>query len=282
MVRGNNKYVVMEAHFDNPTNIERNDMNGIRVYYTNTHRQYAAGSLHTGDPFLSRTGTIVSGFSYQHSCPSECTSRFSQPIQIFSVLLHMHRTGRTISENVYDANGTFKENLSQVNFWSDKFQQTRRLPESTTLNPGDSLQLTCTFDTSKTKNTTWGIATDNEMCMAFHLYYPVQVDSVTTHEVNLCGWRTYGTLCADGARVNEITNETLLAFNTFVRNPTLYDAVGAQTNFSFPDPTCAPLPLPVFPPLPSLPGFPVEEPSPSYMYEPSPGVVADPFKGYGN
>lgn len=272
LVGGSNKYVVMEAHFDNPTEAETTDMNGIRVYYTNTRRQYVAGSLQTGDPFVSRSGIIVSGVPYQHSCPSECTSRFSEPINIFSVLLHMHRTGRSISENVYHPNGTFKENLSHVNFWSDNFQQTKRLPVSTTLNPGESLQLTCVYDTSKTKNTAWGVETSNEMCMGFHLYYPIQVDPVTTHDINICGWLQYGTLCVDGARVNEIQNDTVIAFNAFVRNPSLYDAVGAQTDFSIPDPTCAPVPPPGFPPLPTQSTNPVEEPSPSV--EPS---EMDPF-----
>lgn len=284
----------METHFDNPDGVRLNDTNGVRIHYTNTRRQYVAGSLQTGDAVVSRSfglrrpdgtrgppATIISGLPYQHSCPSECTNRFSQPLNVFSSFLHMHRTGRKISENLYHANGTFKHTLNQVNFWSDSFQQMTEFKTPVQIFPGESLQLTCVYDTSKKSKTTFGEETSDEMCMDFLLFYPVQTDPITGHEINICSFvqdtPQNATLCVDGARINELNEGTLDKFLFFVENPTMYDPIGARTNFSVPDATCAPMMQPSgsVTPVPTKSMDPMmmeEEPSPS-----SQPPEADPF-----
>lgn len=184
----------------------------------------------------------------------------------------MHRTGRKISENVYHANGSYKQTLNEVNFWSDNFQQIKTFKPPLQIFPGESLQLTCVYDTTKKSNTTFGIETINEMCIDFLLFYPVQTDPITGHEINICSFlqgapQNY-TLCVDGARINELKRDTIVQFSYLVENPTLYDAIGARTNFSVPDATCAPVILPMVSvaPVPSQsmdPMMMMEEPSPS-------------------
>lgn len=110
------KFLILETHFDNPTEIEGNiDNSGVRIYYTDTLREHEAASLLVGDQLVSRFEEVVqSGFKYQHSCPSECTSKFSRTINIYSSLLHMHTTGKEIYTNKFSANGTFIETIGKV------------------------------------------------------------------------------------------------------------------------------------------------------------------------
>lgn len=115
-------YLVLETHFDNPEGTSGTiDNSGIRIYYTDTARQYEAGSLLIGDPLIARFDQIVkSGFLYQHSCPSECTSRMSKPINMFGSFMHMHTTGKQIYANIYNSDNTFVRNFNKVRARTEK------------------------------------------------------------------------------------------------------------------------------------------------------------------
>lgn len=101
------------------------------------------------------------------------------------------------------------------------------------------------YDTSKKRNTAFGLATSDEMCIDFLLFYPVQKDPVTGHEINLCSFlqgdlQNY-TLCFDGGRAREVTRDRVALFSFLVENPTMVDLIGARTNFSVPGATCEPV-----------------------------------------
>lgn len=113
---GSRPFLVMETHFNNPDGArDMVDASGIRVYYTSTIREHRAASLLLGDPFVTRRPKVIkSGFRYQNTCPSACTLRFSQPVYLYSSLLHMHTTGRQIYNNIYDENNTFVKTVNKV------------------------------------------------------------------------------------------------------------------------------------------------------------------------
>lgn len=241
------KYVIMETHFDNPSypsNSQQRrsliDSSGVRLYYTDTRRRYILGSIQTGDALVTLRDTPVAhDVSYQFSCPSICTSRFSEPVTLVSSFLHMHRTGRHASTNIFhatDAHGrtTLKASLNQVSFWSDRFQHARRVYEPVLLNPGDQIQTSCTYDTSKRRNVTFGFSTDQEMCMDFVMYYPMQIDRVTKHEINLCAFARFKgvnrTACFDAGKIREVFRQPW-GFPQ-ATNPAFYDHIGADSNFS--------------------------------------------------
>lgn len=125
----------------------------------------------------------------------------------------------------------------QVNFWSDKFQQIAFLDPPVTLSPGEQLQTTCLYDTSKRPNTTWGLATANEMCMDFLGYWPAQSDPKTGDEINTCSyWRdsesmSSGTICGDNGNITE----TSIIMQP---NPKFNDTIGAPTTFGDGIETC--------------------------------------------
>lgn len=116
LVDSSRQYLSLETHFNNENFLtDTVDNSGFRVYYTTKLRKNHAGSLVLGDGVLSRESeTVKSGFRYQHTCPSACTQRFSKPINIFSSLLHMHRTGKKIHSNLYDENNKFLKNINKV------------------------------------------------------------------------------------------------------------------------------------------------------------------------
>lgn len=239
------KYVIMEIHFDNPSDPSLSqqqviDSSGVRLYYTDVRRRHILGSIQTGDALVTLRDTHVeNGLSYQFSCPSICTSRFSQPVQLVSSFLHMHRTGRQASTNVFfppeaDGETKLKTSLNQVSFWSDKFQHATRVYKQVELKPGEQIQTSCTYDTTKRPNVTFGFSTEQEMCMDFVMYYPMQIDPVTKHEINLCAFARFRgvnrTACFDAGRIREVFRRP----RTFPQasNPAFFDHVGAATNFS--------------------------------------------------
>lgn len=105
----------METHYDN-AGLERNnvDVSGMRLYYTDTLRPNRAGALQLADPFVTRRGVVQSKFEYESTCPSNCTRKFSQNINIYSSLMHMHTTGQEIYTNKFSQNETFIENMHKV------------------------------------------------------------------------------------------------------------------------------------------------------------------------
>lgn len=111
-------YLVMEILYSNPTLLTNTfDTSGIRVYYTSTRRKYEVGSLLLGDPLLSRNGEqVVSNITYQHSCPKQCTSRFSKTINVFSSYPYMRSFGRSIYTNLFNSNGKYVSTINKVCF----------------------------------------------------------------------------------------------------------------------------------------------------------------------
>lgn len=116
MVDKTKPFLVLETHYDNSDQIEgNNDNSGVRLYYTDTMRKHEAGSIQIGDSLVTRGGrTVENGFEYEHSCPSECTSKFNRSIKVYGSFLHMHTTGKEIYTNVFSRNGTFLDTMNKV------------------------------------------------------------------------------------------------------------------------------------------------------------------------
>jgi hypothetical protein len=110
------KFLIMETHYSNPDLVAGSvDQSGVTLFYADKLRQHEAGVLNTGDPTVSLYGSpVVNGKTYQFSCPSECTQKFRQPVNVFASFLHLHVTGKEIYENKYAKNGTFLETVNAV------------------------------------------------------------------------------------------------------------------------------------------------------------------------
>lgn len=130
------------------------------------------------------------------------------------------------------------ERFLQINFWSDSFQQFSAFDPPVPLHPGEQVQVTCEYDTSKRPDTRWGLSTADEMCMGFVLYWPRQTDNKTSHEINLCAYfqeddedeSTAYTLCAENGRLDDYFENPSKFPQS--ENPAFDDTVGAPTEFS--------------------------------------------------
>ncbi|EDV25405.1 expressed hypothetical protein [Trichoplax adhaerens] len=171
------RYVVMETHYDNPNReAGLRDSSGMRFYYTHQLRQYDAGVFEIGQatsPFMvipeGQTQWEVAGY-----CSENCTrpNLPSTGIKFFGGFLHTHLAGYSIVTKHYRNGVELPEMLSNRHY-DFNYQETSFLKKEVTFLPGDQLTLICTYNTAKRpKVTVGGIATRDEMCLAYLLYYP--------------------------------------------------------------------------------------------------------------
>eukprot|EP00188_Purpureofilum_apyrenoidigerum_P004612 Plantae.Rhodophyta-Purpureofilum_apyrenoidigerum.ctg5329.p1 GENE.Plantae.Rhodophyta-Purpureofilum_apyrenoidigerum.ctg5329~~Plantae.Rhodophyta-Purpureofilum_apyrenoidigerum.ctg5329.p1 ORF type:complete len:748 (+),score=123.53 Plantae.Rhodophyta-Purpureofilum_apyrenoidigerum.ctg5329:118-2361(+) len=186
-VDSNSKFI-LEVHLDNP-DLEEKDLKqfGVTLYATETLRQYNAGVVSLGDVAVTRQGEILeTGIAYQHACPSSCTELLQSEITAFASFQHMHDHGKTIYTHHYDEQANFLGNVHNVTNWDGGFQHLKVFEEPRVIKPGDILETTCIWDTSKEENVSIGFARVDEMCMDFLFYYPA---TIMKHEqpFSFCG-----------------------------------------------------------------------------------------------
>lgn len=92
---------------------------GMKVFLTNTLREDEAGTFMVGDPLVRLDGEPVESREYEFSCPSECTKKLPNPVNVYASLLHMHTTGMEIYNNKLTPNGTFVEHFNKVSTSGD-------------------------------------------------------------------------------------------------------------------------------------------------------------------
>ncbi|CAM9701321.1 unnamed protein product, partial [Choristocarpus tenellus] len=179
------KSIWVETHYDNPSNIAGlMDSSGVRVYYTENLRQYDAGTMQLGDPYVTLQGEYLpNGRSlYSFNCPSSCTQGFqNDSVTVFGHLLHMHEAGRRMETRQYCGDKLIRS--SEVEYYM--FSQSGAYPTRTvgeTIEKGDWFETDCYYD-SGTDGKIFGLASENEMCIDFIFYYPVQ----TLEYLGYCG-----------------------------------------------------------------------------------------------
>ncbi len=114
----------------------------------------------------------------QHTfvCEADClNNHLPEPVTVIRESFHMHKTGATAS-NEHIRNGQVIR-TSRVNFWDFDQQGDFAVVQAPfQLNPGDSFRTVCNYNTPK--DVIWGLASDEEMCMAFLYYYPRTVSDM--------------------------------------------------------------------------------------------------------
>jgi len=181
--------IVIEFHYTNPNYISGVvDNSGVRITMTPTPRSIDSGVLTLGDPVVT-FGTIAPGlsaYSVEASCPSSCTSKWTNPIHVFGDLLHMHAAGTRMITNQFSSAGTMLRTTNRVEYYSYAFQQLT--PVNFTVNPGDRFNTHCTYNTvGRTNTTKFGTGSLDEMCMDFLFYYPILYLPSTNATMTMCG-----------------------------------------------------------------------------------------------
>eukprot|EP01120_Amphizonella_sp_Union-15-10_P003465 TRINITY_DN13883_c0_g1_i1.p1 TRINITY_DN13883_c0_g1~~TRINITY_DN13883_c0_g1_i1.p1 ORF type:complete len:538 (+),score=55.78 TRINITY_DN13883_c0_g1_i1:127-1740(+) len=217
------KHIVVEIHYNNvekASNIF--DSSGIRIHYTTALRKYDAGVMTLGDP-LTRLPSIPPGLpdnKYETNCPTQCTSKWTHDINVFSDFQHMHYLGKQLVSTHWRGDQMLGY-LNRVDFYQFDFQQ--GTPLNYVIKKGDRINTHCRFDsTTRTTTTRFSLGSYDEMCMEFISYYPLLL-SPNSRPYVFCGYVNYGigpaTICGDNT-LQSVLN---------IKNPTVVDPASVTT-----------------------------------------------------
>jgi len=195
--------LMLQLHYNNINQLSGVvDNSGIRIYYTPILRKFDAGILQLGDFLALNNVPIPEGiglYEIQYDCPSECLANVTQPLYAISSMLHMHERGALMWSDQW-RNGSFVQELNRVDFFNFNLQQST--PVNFTIMPGDRLSVHCVYNLNPTSITQFGIASYQEMCINFIMYYP-------KIPIEACGYSLFG--------------ETYCGIQLPILNPTMKD-----------------------------------------------------------
>jgi hypothetical protein len=181
----------LEVHYDNPwLETDVLDSSGVRLYYTSKKRQHNLGVFMLGDPFVQLFGQPVGSSTHRFDCPSSCSSfALSENVTVIREYLHMHKVGTTMTNEHFRDGNLIR--AGQVEFY-DFSQQGGFVvqQEPFQIQPGDSFQTTCQYTDNEA---VFGLSSSEEMCIAFLMYYPMQIMSFGEDSPELpfiCGYDT--------------------------------------------------------------------------------------------
>ncbi|KAK2856247.1 hypothetical protein Q5P01_004982 [Channa striata] len=180
----------LEIHYNNPNlNAGRTDSSGLRLYYTTQLRQHDVGILTAGVlGFGNMEYNIPPNAPQFHTygvCNTTVLSQLVNPmpdLQTFAVLLHTHLTGRKVRVGHF-RNGQQIDFLGLDENYNFELQQIVSLGNIKTIKQGDEIAVECTYSTlDRTNITKMGLATTDEMCLAFIFYYPaISISACISH-----------------------------------------------------------------------------------------------------
>uniref|UniRef100_A0A3P8WZ46 Monooxygenase, DBH-like 1, like n=1 Tax=Cynoglossus semilaevis TaxID=244447 RepID=A0A3P8WZ46_CYNSE len=163
-------YFKLEIHYNNPhLETGRTDSSGLKLYYTDQLRQHDVGVL--------MTGIISSHMPYMIPPKAQefHTYGMGDPIpdlNVFVVLLHTHLAGRKVRVAQY-RDGKQIDFLAVDEHYNFEMQRFKNVGKIKTIKQNDEIAVECTYDTmDRTNVTKMGLATTDEMCLAFIAYYP--------------------------------------------------------------------------------------------------------------
>jgi hypothetical protein len=193
---GGYRSFVLQVHYDNAELIpDQLDSSGVTLYYSQEPREYMAGVMDIGDPFLYlRDQVIPAGVSdYLFECPGTCSSVFlgdGQPVTVVREYLHMHQSGYAMyNQHVRDGQVVRTGSVDFFDFSQSGGPAVQQQPFEVL--PGDSFSTRCYYKNDEGSNRTFGFGSAQEMCMAFLLYYPRKVIAVSEN-------MTFGWFCGAG------------------------------------------------------------------------------------
>jgi len=168
------KYLVLQIHYNNPTSATNfvDTGSGFNLVYTPTLRQYDIGTLGIGPDYFT-IPALDSSYSLAGPCPTGCTNKLTNPLNVLYFGVHMHTLGfRAWTQQI--RNGVELPPLVDVPYYDFNFQSPVPAKPGTVIMPGDLLIHNCIWDSaSRSTATAYGETTSNEMCYNFIIYYPL-------------------------------------------------------------------------------------------------------------
>jgi len=194
---------MMQTHYHNPERLRNvQDSSGIRVYYTEGDDSLQeVGVYQLGDPrvrmFGRKVGTVGEITQYQFDCPASCTTKWSNSLTIFGVMLHMHSVGFAMHTDLIDADGAFVPDeapLGRVDFFDFNFHSFVPISPPRVVQPGTGFRTTCMYQNDDASRI-FGLGSEDEMCINFVYYYPKLTSA--NKRIDMCGLGDCGTVEKD-------------------------------------------------------------------------------------
>ena len=176
-VPGSFNAFTIEYHFYN-VDLDKNIIDngsGVTLYFTNQPVETEIGMVVVGDPRVQLIHESVGNGKTMHSftCSASCTQSSFKDDEIIVIQegLHMHQNGKRITNQMF--RGGMRMNEAFVDFWDfdlNGISIVRQNPYK--MKKGDYFRTSCYYDNDR--NTTFGLESQDEMCMVFLYYYPKQ------------------------------------------------------------------------------------------------------------
>merc|ERR1712150_176012 len=173
------------------------DTSGVRIYYTRNPPAHECGflTIGQGNKVGDEDPSIPSGKTkYVYECLDIGKDRDGNDLDwngipevtVFTEFLHMHEVGREQWMEVKGDDGKWIK-TGNIEFWDFNFQSnTVPLVGEHKLKKGDSLRVTCIYETPPGNSTRkFGLASQDEMCLNLLVFYP-RLDVLA----DLCGYWT--------------------------------------------------------------------------------------------
>uniref|UniRef100_A0A914XB51 DOMON domain-containing protein n=1 Tax=Plectus sambesii TaxID=2011161 RepID=A0A914XB51_9BILA len=170
------RFVLLEMHYDN-SNLTPGitDSSTLRFYLTEQLRPVETGKLTMGMP-VNPVQLVIppkqQRFTTYAYCPGKCTSRMTEPINVFTGLLHTHLLGIAVRVRVIRNGEEIKSDMRDDHY-DFNYQTPIYLAKPLVIMPGDDIIVECTYGSMDRDTMTYGgFGSDNEMCLAYMEYYP--------------------------------------------------------------------------------------------------------------
>lgn len=180
----------IEVHYNNPQQLQGIiDSSGVRVFWTSQPREEQIGILSVGDPVVGLFGQPVGDGLSHHSfeCPGSCSLLAGSPVTVLREYLHMHETGaRIVNEQIREGEVVRQASLEYWEFHQNGNAAIQQDPY--VIQPGDGFRTSCFFNGD---GRVFGLASSEEMCMAFLYYYPrtkIRVEEMNVDMPWICGY----------------------------------------------------------------------------------------------
>jgi len=177
-VGGGQKFFLLQMHYYNPFQQHGVvDSSGVRLTITDNLRQHDAEFLYLRYDDWAKPPPLPAGMPsvtpWPMTVPPACTEKWSQPINIMSTSSHAHAAGIEVRIDVSRGSEYIGRLSDDRRF--DYYHHAPMRSELTTINPGDAITLSCTYNTSdRVSETYWGESGEDEMCVGLALYFPKQ------------------------------------------------------------------------------------------------------------
>jgi hypothetical protein len=165
--------LLLEIHYNNPRGIAGIlDRTGVALCTTKTPRAQEAGVITLGSVGI-RIPPGAKDFAVTGTCGALQTAQLSTPLHVLATSPHMHLLGTTFT-TTQRSGARPPVTLVDLDGWdfNDQVAYTHD-PQTTVINPGDTLTTTCTYNNPGGQEVRFGEKTENEMCFNFVTVYPI-------------------------------------------------------------------------------------------------------------